>query len=650
MASRGSGICVVVFDNQQKLTAAVRNVIIESVKSFRELTSCLSFLQRARTAIVLITTTLDHDVLEEFDSLESVEAIFILSIILQDLNTFPRKVIGVYRRTESLLRSLSETLDSIEIQLNARSLLFDHQLDRRDNTEFYFYHIWKNENRRKTNTKDSFVKQARLDFQSNDQIQSLINDFEVSYKPSLAVLWLDTHRHVFPYHLLISHALRSHDQEILSLAQFFLRHLDKQMKPAPTGQAYLGTKLPAIHVRRLQKYRRNDAVAFQCFLRVTQSRANAFFDATKSSRRENLINVLFKIETNNVLCLPMGETFLIDMATPFRIQYITRTQGNNGRLEELVIIKLIALNTNERERLFQQFKRRQENSKKNSKVTPRIIPRRIRLVLYAKIKAKANIFFCLSSRNDEALADEHISRREWFEAAVILVRIPNPTVRVLNKHGYLLCEYLDDLPGALKCHQQASLIATDRARAESFVYLAKVYQKMKRYEEAFGTYSKALKWFENEEKQDLAMIARCFVEMSTTQRARQRLDDALDYAERALAIREHQIQPRNDFDVATCLGNIGNILHDQGDIDRELSYALRAVELLNVCGQGDPRLAAALNNLGALYQSAGDTAKSREYFDRALANLPEENHPHRKSTLANIDQLNMIEESITELI
>ena len=182
------------------------------------------------------------------------------------------------------------------------------------------------------------------------------------------------------------------------------------------------------------------------------------------------------------------------------------------------------------------------------------------------------------------------------------------------------------------------------------IYLAKVYQRMKRYEEAFDTYSKALKWFKNKEKQDLAMIARCYVGMSTTQRARRRFDDALDYAERAFAIREHQIQPRDDFDVAACLGNIGNILHDQGDIDRALSYALRAVELLNVCGQGDPRLAAALNNLGALYQSAGDTAKSREYFDRALTNLADENHPHRENTLANINQLNTIEESITELI
>ena len=162
MASRGNGVCVVVFDNQQKLTAAVRSVIIESVKSFRELTSCISFLQQTRKAIVLITTTLDHDVLGKFDSLESVEAIFILSIIPQDLNTFPGKVIGVYLRTESLLRSLPETLDSIEIQLNTRSFMFNRQLDRRDNTEFYFYHIWKNENARKTNTKKSFVEQARL--------------------------------------------------------------------------------------------------------------------------------------------------------------------------------------------------------------------------------------------------------------------------------------------------------------------------------------------------------------------------------------------------------------------------------------------------------------------------------------------------------
>jgi tetratricopeptide (TPR) repeat protein len=166
---------------------------------------------------------------------------------------------------------------------------------------------------------------------------------------------------------------------------------------------------------------------------------------------------------------------------------------------------------------------------------------------------------------------------------------------------------------------------------------------MKQYDEAFRCYHEALQWYEKEKPRDPAMIARCLVGLGNTHWANGQLDDALDCAERALAIREREVKPRNDFDVAACLGNMGNILHDQGDIERALACAKRAVDILSTCGKGDPRLGAALNNLGAMYQACGDYGKSREYFERALKSLPNENHPHHRSTLNNIARLNDIE-------
>lgn len=378
MASRGSGICVVVFDNEQKVAAAVRTATIESIKPCRELSSLTSFLQRTKKSIVIITTIDEKNVLELFESIDAVEAVFILSVITKDLNTYPSKVIGVYLQTESLLRALPETFDTIETQLNARSLLINHQLDRQDNPDFYFYDLWKNENSETKHLKASFIDQARHLFQSNDQIQFLIDDFENLYRRNQVLLWLNANRYAFPYHLLLIHALRTHDQTILSSARFFFQHLARYLQPLPSGQVYLGTKLPMNRVRRLEQHRKDDAVAFQCFLPVTQSRANAFSDATKPSRRENLINVLFKMETNGAFGLPIGDQFLLDMATPFHIQYITRTMGANGKQEELVIIKLIALSGTEREKLLEQFLIRQGRSKRKVPTTPRIVTARVK--------------------------------------------------------------------------------------------------------------------------------------------------------------------------------------------------------------------------------------------------------------------------------
>ena len=378
MASKGSGICVVAFDNQEKVAAAVRSATIESVKSFRELSSLTSFLQRTKKSIVIITIIDEKNALELFESTDSVEAVFILSLITRELNTYPSKVIGVYLQAESLLRALPETLETIETQLNARSLLINHQLDRQDNPDFYFYDIWKNETNEKKHLKTSFIIQARHLFQSNDQIQFLIDDFENLYRRNQVLLWLNTSRYAFPYHLLLSHALRTHDEATLSSARFFFKHLERYLRPLPSGQVYLGTKLPMKHVRRLENHRKEDAVAFQCFLPLTQSRANAFSDATKSSRRENLLNVLFKMEMNGALGLPIGDQFLLDMGTPFHIQYITRTMGANGKQEELVIIKLIALSGNEREKLLEKFLIRQGRSKRKTPTTTRILTARVK--------------------------------------------------------------------------------------------------------------------------------------------------------------------------------------------------------------------------------------------------------------------------------
>ncbi|CAF2880201.1 unnamed protein product [Rotaria sp. Silwood2] len=253
-------------------------------------------------------------------------------------------------------------------------------------------------------------------------------------------------------------------------------------------------------------------------------------------------------------------------------------------------------------------------------------------------------FICHSS-DDEALADEHMARREWSQAANIFACIINPNVRVLNKYGCLLREHLNNLSGALECHQQALLKATDREQAETLICLGLVHKGMKQHAEALKVYSQALQWFENETKRDPVMIARCLIGIGNAQWARQQLTEALDYTERALAIREHEIKPKNDFDIAACLGNMSNILHDQGDIKRALSCATRAVDLLSACGKDDPRLAAALNNLGAFHIANGDLVKAREHFERALESISNENHPHRKSTLANLARLETMEKS-----
>jgi tetratricopeptide (TPR) repeat protein len=246
---------------------------------------------------------------------------------------------------------------------------------------------------------------------------------------------------------------------------------------------------------------------------------------------------------------------------------------------------------------------------------------------------------------DEAAADEFMFRGKWTQAVDAFSRIDDPNVRVLNKLGCLLREHLQNLPGALECHQQALQKAINREKAETSMYLGIVYNDMKQPDEALKYYSQALEWYENVQPKDPAVIARCLVGLGNAHWACGDLDQALDCAERALVLREQEVKPRNDFDIAGCLGNMGNILHDQGNMERALECSKRAVELFSKCEKDDPRLAAALNNLGAMYQVCGDYSEARKCFERALESLSDENHPYRTSVLNNIARLNAVEEA-----
>jgi hypothetical protein len=355
MTSTGCGICIVSFDQQQILPISIRNVINES---FEELSSCISFIEQQTkedNVVVLITTNLEENILQKFELLTSIEGILILSTAGKALDTLPSKVIGIHPQGDSLLRSLWEILDIIEIQLTVKSLLFHRQKDGDDNLDFYFYYLWKNYTKDQNSTKKSFAEYSRQYIRHNNQI----NDFETSYKSSDVLSWFDKHRHPFPYYLLLSNAFRKHNQEILSQARFFLNDFSKQTKPAPSGQVYLGIKLPLNFIDELEQQTKTDIIAFQCFLPVTRSRATALDEATRPIRRQKMTNVLFKIDLNNTLCAGQDDTLFIDIGTPFHISCVTRSSGAGSGQQLLTIVKLMALDKQDREQLFEQFIQRQ---------------------------------------------------------------------------------------------------------------------------------------------------------------------------------------------------------------------------------------------------------------------------------------------------
>ena len=371
MPSTGSGVRVVVYDDQDKIQSVIRQAMIESIHSFDHFSACASFIQQNaedERANIIITTTTDEELLYTMESLDPVEAILIFSPKERDIDSLPSKVIGIYSQIEDLLRALFETIDTIELQLDAYSLLFHRLEDGYDNPDFYFYYLWQNYNPNQIVAKRVMVDQARLFFRSQNQIKPFLHDFNLAYKPTEVLQWLEKYSHPFPYHLLAANALRTHDQHILSLVRFFILDLTKQMKPLPISpsynQVFFGTKLPIAIVDRLEQQMFKDIIAFQCFLPVTRSRTQALMAATRSTRRRKIANVLFKIDANSALCVNLKDLILINMATPFQVTKVARNTGSGGVQQLVTIVNLVALDKDAQNTLLSHFVQKQKRDGK----------------------------------------------------------------------------------------------------------------------------------------------------------------------------------------------------------------------------------------------------------------------------------------------
>lgn len=249
------------------------------------------------------------------------------------------------------------------------------------------------------------------------------------------------------------------------------------------------------------------------------------------------------------------------------------------------------------------------------------------------------------TRDEEAKAIEYTMLGEYQQAVNIYASISDPNARVLNAQGCLLHEHLGNSASALECYQRALTKAQGNERVETLILLGTVHNRLKQHDDADKYFSEGIKLLENENQKNPSLHAKCLLGMSNIYFARRNFDDALYCIEQSLAIREDEVKPRNDFEIAACLGNMANIFHHKGDTKQALQRATQCVELLRECTDGDPRLAGALNNLGAFHRYNGDLAQARHCFEEALACLRNTNHPYHKSTLNNIARLNLLEQS-----
>lgn len=117
---------------------------------------------------------------------------------------------------------------------------------------------------------------------------------------------------------------------------------------------------------------------------------------------------------------------------------------------------------------------------------------------------------------------------------------------------------------------------------------------------------------------DNAAIASNLVGIANAHWARREYPEAIDYAQRALQLRENLI-PSNDASVAATLGMLGNIYQDCGNIALALELCKRSFRMFErTLSPDSPILAELLCNLGTMQLSMEFLADACRSFERAV--------------------------------
>lgn len=165
--------------------------------------------------------------------------------------------------------------------------------------------------------------------------------------------------------------------------------------------------------------------------------------------------------------------------------------------------------------------------------------------------------------------------------------------------------------------QNASPHATQHASRLLWLQAYPSYHRG-RYLEIKELVEKALKVFADSQCEDRGLEAHLYNDLGFAYNQSRDRWKALEYAERALAIRQGVYEEEHP-DIAMSLNNVGNSYGELGESRRALEYQERALAIWQkLYGEEHPETAVALHNVGNSYGELGEPRKDLYYTERAL--------------------------------
>ncbi len=189
------------------------------------------------------------------------------------------------------------------------------------------------------------------------------------------------------------------------------------------------------------------------------------------------------------------------------------------------------------------------------------------------------------------------------------------------------------------------------AEADALDRRAQELQQQGRYDDALPLAERALRLREENLDPDNLVIAISLERLATLVRIKGDFDRAESLLQRVLKIREKFLGP-NDFQVAVALNAIAVLQEAKGEYGRAVETMSRSLAIREQLFRNDPAMVSALSNLAVFYQNLGRFEEAEGTLLRALRileNVSATSDPNSRNSADSINQLGFVLNNLASL-
>ena len=221
----------------------------------------------------------------------------------------------------------------------------------------------------------------------------------------------------------------------------------------------------------------------------------------------------------------------------------------------------------------------------------------------------------------------------------MLTEAAQVSAKMMSLLGDLLARHEDARSWVRDAEPLSRATGTDNARASYLSSLGHVAKSQGEYDDARDYHERALAIRQTASGPEHPTVASSFNSLGLVAQSQGAYDDARDYHERALAIKQTALGPEHP-NVASSFNNLALVAQSQGEYQDARDYHERALAIRRkALGPEHPDVASSFNNLGVVAYYQGEYQDARDYHERALAISqkalgPE--HPNVASSFTNL--------------